>query len=288
MAPAPTGVRLRREPLSASRSMSPRKATVAMAGSRWTSASKRLVCIVGSSQVHRQGHGLRGARRWRSPSRRPCARSGTGPSHAASARPPAWRRGRAAQLIGDRAAAGRDRRCGPTRSSAVVQTTISTGTSGSFWLPYSMAFMVASLTAVLSRSRRAGSKPDRGRPRRRRASMAIRSLPGSPGTVKVSRTCRSASSSAIASGRRLGRRAEERVLATAGALQGDERDVVLLLPAAADERSQLLEQLVDQLATGPLARHRDPAVAGSRTSRRPGRGPRSGRRCRAGRSAAGR
>ena len=57
---------------------------------------------------------------------------------------------------------------------------MSTGTSGSPWLPYSIAFIAVSLTAVLSRSSRAGASP-RSATAAATRSMARRSLPSSPG-----------------------------------------------------------------------------------------------------------
>ena len=57
---------------------------------------------------------------------------------------------------------------------------MSTGMSERVWLPYSMAFMVASLTAVLRRSRRAAGRP-RAATASATRSMASRSLPGLAG-----------------------------------------------------------------------------------------------------------
>ena len=56
--------------------------------------------------------------------------------------------------------------------------------------------------------------------------------------------------------------------------QGDHGDVVLLLPAAADEGVELVEDGVDDLAAAAGRRPSARAGAGSRTCRRPARAPR--------------
>ena len=60
-------------------------------------------------------------------------------------------------------------------------TSTSIGMLGSDWLPYSIAFIAASLTAVLSRSSFAGSRPTPATASATR-SIAWRSLPCSPGS----------------------------------------------------------------------------------------------------------
>ena len=107
----------------------------------------------------------------------------------------------------------------------------STGTSGSPWLPYSMAFIVASLTAVFSRSSRAGSSP--------RAATAV----GDPvhGDALVARLAGQLEARRVVSvGRFVG---AIRRSGAGRAPERHERDVVLLLPARAGERMEAFEQL---------------------------------------------
>ncbi len=117
---------------------------------------------------------------------------------------------------------------------------MSTGTSARPWLPYSMAFIAASLTAVLRRSSRADGSP-RSATAAATRSMARRSLPSSPGTEKA------------VTGRPSDRRRRRRH--AGGAAEGDERDVVLLLPCRAGEPVQRVEQPVEQLAAGVVDGH---------------------------------
>ncbi len=69
-------------------------------------------------------------------------------------------------------------------SSPSWMTSTSTGISGRPRLPCSIAFMVASATAVFSRSSRAGASPLAATASATRAS-ASRSLPGSLGTANA-------------------------------------------------------------------------------------------------------
>src|SRR5215207_4134864 len=119
------------------------------------------------------------------------------------------------------------------RSSAEASTRTVTGTSGRYSLPCSIAFIVASATAVLSLSRRAG-----GRPRFRTASatnsIASRSFPGSLGRAKSARV------------RHAPLRPGPLTSSPPIPLKHHESDVVLLLPALPHELPQLGEALFDE------------------------------------------
>src|SRR3712207_1778391 len=73
------------------------------------------------------------------------------------------------------------------RSASEQSTSITTGTSGRDRLPCSMAFIVASATAVLSLSRRCSERP-RSFTTSATLSIARRSFPGSLGTLSSART----------------------------------------------------------------------------------------------------
>ena len=114
-----------------------------------------------------------------------------------------------------------------------------------------MAFMVASATPVFSRSSRAGASPSGAR-LSATLTMASRSLPGSLGQSNSARVRRP---------RR--RRRAGRAAGCRGALQGDQRHVVFLLPAQAGERRQLSQQLLNQRVAAVGAGQ--PATAGGQS-----------------------
>ena len=173
-----------------------------------------------------------------------------------------------------------------SRSPPATATSMSIGMLGSDWLPYSIAFIAASLTAVFSRSSFAGCRPTPATASATR-SIAWRSLPCSPGSVTWSRTAR----------RRFGvGRGCPSTLAVGAlrqaipAVRWSETSVMSSSwsQPSPDEPLELVEEVVEELAAGPFRVHQLAQLWEAEHVACGVRAPRRGRRCRAGRSRPGR